>query len=198
VRLSPGRWAVLVAVGAIVAGIGATAFACANLATLSLSTPNGRPGTTVTFTGAGFAYPRAGSNQAPTPVVVRWRDKDGPILAEVTPNRFGSISATFTVPEATPGTYVLVATQKDARGVDAYGTPARASYQILGANGRSVVAQPGAPAATALPSESSSTGIVALTVALGVLGLALFATGFIAFLRQIREATAPAAPARRS
>ena len=54
-------------------------------------------------------------------------------------------------------------------------------------------------AATSLPSEPSSSGIIALTVGLGVLGLALFAAGFVAFVRQARATTAAAtAPVRRS
>lgn len=40
------------------------------------------------------------------------------VLAETIPDRAGNISATFAVPEGAPGYYVLVATQKDARGVD--------------------------------------------------------------------------------
>jgi hypothetical protein len=177
--------------------VGAAAFACTNLATLNLSSSAGKAGDVVTVTGSSFAV---GRGDAPTlPVQLRWNGVDGMVLAEAVPDRAGNISATFTVPEGQPGYYVLVATQKDARGVDTYGTPARASYQILGPNGQSVVAQPTASAAAALPSESSSTGIIALTVALGVLGLGLFTTGFIAFVRQTRATAAPAAaPARRS
>src|SRR3712207_4761418 len=103
-RLSRGRGGVLVGRGALVGNPGATAFACANLATLSLSTSSGRPGTTVTLTGASFAVPpRAATGLSPTPVVLRWKDKDGPILAEVTPERNGSFVASFTVPDVTPG-----------------------------------------------------------------------------------------------
>jgi len=40
--------------------------------------------------------------------------------------------------------------------------------------------------------EGSSSGIIALTVGLGVLGLALFGAGFIAFVRQARRAPAAA------
>jgi hypothetical protein len=40
--------------------------------------------------------------------------------------------------------------------------------------------------------ESSSSGIIALTVGLGALGLALFGAGFIAFVRQARRAPAAA------
>jgi hypothetical protein len=50
-----------------------------------------------------------------------------------------------------------------------------------------------------VPAEPSSTGIIALTVGLGALGLALFAAGFIAFVRQTRASAAAAtAPVRRS
>ncbi|MDQ4069640.1 MAG: hypothetical protein M3203_09275 [Actinomycetota bacterium] len=177
--------------------VGAAAFACTNLATLNLSSTAGKPGDVVTVTGSSFAV---GRGDAPTfPVQLRWNGVDGMVLAETVPDRAGNISATFTVPEGIPGYYVLVATQRNAQGVDTYGTPARASYQILGPNGQSVVAAPPASAAAALPSESSSAGIIALTVGLGVLGVGLFAAGFIAFVRQTRAATKAApAPARRS
>jgi hypothetical protein len=124
-------------------------------------------------------------------VVLHWNGVDGAVLAQTQPDKAGNISATFTVPDGQPGYYVLVATQRDARGADTYGTPARASYQILGPNGQSVV-QPSASPAGAVGSESSSSGIIALTVALGALGLALFGAGFIAFIRQARRAPAAA------
>jgi hypothetical protein len=181
------------AVAAATVFVGAAAFACTNLATLNLSSTAGKAGDVVTVTGSSFAV---GRGDAPTlPVQLRWNGVDGMVLAETVPDRAGNISATFTVPEGQPGYYVLVATQKDARGVDTYGTPARASYQILGASGQSVVAPPANAAAATVPSEPSSAGIIALTVGLGVLGLALFGAGFIAFVRQTR-ATAAAATAR--
>ena len=84
-------------------------------------------------------------------------------------------------------------------GSDTYGTPARASYQILGPNGQSVVTPPASAAAATVADAPSSSGIIALTVGLGVLGLALFGAGFIAFVRQTRAAaTAATAPVRRS
>ena len=177
--------------------VGAAAFACTNLATLNLSSTAGKAGDVVTVTGSSFAV---GRGDAPTlPVQLRWNGVDGAVLAETVPDRAGNISATFTVPESAPGYYVLVATQKDARGVDTYGTPARASYQILGANGQSVVTPSAAATAASLPSEPSSSGIIALTLALGVVGLGLFGAGFIAFVRQTRATAAgAAAPVRRS
>ena len=184
------------AVAAASVFVGATAFACTNLATLNLSSTAGKAGDVVTVTGSSFSAPRG---DAPAlPVQLKWNGVDGAVLAEAVPDRAGNISATFTVPEGQPGYYVLVGTQRDARGVDTYGTPARASYQILGPNGQSVVAAP-TSASAALPSEPSSTGIIALTVALGAVGLALFAAGLVAFVRQTRApATAATARVRRS
>jgi hypothetical protein len=207
VRLSPGRWAVMVSVAAIVAGLGATAFACANLATISLSTPNGRPGIMVTFTGAGFAYPRASSNQAPTPVVLRWRDKNGPILAEVAPNRFGSIAATFTVPEASPGTYIILGIQETPRvpagappdAAPAYfpepGTPARASFEVLAPGAGPVIRGPSVESVDAPVAQGQldSTVWIVLTAAFGAVAMSLFGGGLIAFIHQSRKARESAA-----
>ena len=175
--------------------VGAAAFACTNLATLNLSSNAGKAGDVITVTGTSFAAGRDGASSLP--VQLHWNGVDGKVLAEAVPDKAGNISATFTVPEGAPGYYVLVATQKDASGVDTYGTPARASYQILGPNGQSVVAPPAPATATSLPAEHTSTGIIALTVGLGLLGIGLFAAGFIAFVRQTRAAPETAA-ARRS
>ncbi len=165
------------------------AMACTNLATLNLSSATGSVGDTITVTGSSFAVPRK-AGDAVVPVVLKWNGADGGVLAEVTPDSAGNISASFTVPEGQPGYYVIVATQKNAEGVDQYGTPARASYQILGPNGESVV-QPAGSQTSAVATEPSSTGMIALTIGLGVLGLALFAAGFTAFVRQGRGSTAP-------
>ena len=206
-RLSPGRWAVLVGVAALVAGVGASAFACANLATLNLSTNSGQAGATVTFTGASFAYPRASTGLPPTPVVVRWRDKDGPVLALEVPDRRGSISASFTVPEAPPGTYVILALQETPRrAVDAPpdapatyfaepGTPARASFEVLRPGASAVIrAQAADPVDGAQgPSQLDSTVWIVLTAAFGAVAMSLFGGGLIAFIHQSRKAREPAA-----
>lgn len=176
---------------AAVLATAAVGFACTNLATLNLSSAAGKPGDVVTVTGSSFNV-NAKDVAASTPVVLHWNGVDGPVLATVQPDKAGNISATFTVPDGQPGYYVLVATQRDAKGVDAYGTPARAAYQILGANGQSVVQPASAPATAPVSSEGSSAGLIALTVALGVLGLALFGAGFAAFVRQARRAPAGA------
>ena len=170
---------------------GAAAFACTNLATLNLSSSAGKAGDTVTVTGSSFRVNSTNVANSDA-VVLKWNGVEGATLAQVKPDKAGNISATFTVPDGQPGYYVIVATQRNAQGVDAYGTPARASYQILGPNGQSVVTPASSPVG-AVGSESSSSGIIALTVGLGALGLALFGAGFIAFVRQARRAPAAAA-----
>src|SRR5947199_3985101 len=168
---------------------GAAAFACTNLATLNLSSSAGKAGDTVTVTGSSFNV-NSKDVAASFPVILHWNGVDGATLAQVQPDKAGNVSATFTVPDGQPGYYVIVATQRDAKGVDTYGTPARASYQILGPNGQSVVTPPAQTTASSVPSEPSSAGIIALTVALGVLGVGLFAAGFMAFVRQTRAGAA--------
>ncbi|HVM52462.1 MAG TPA: hypothetical protein VM262_04650, partial [Acidimicrobiales bacterium] len=148
---------------------GAAAFACTNLATLNLSSTAGKAGDQLTVTGSSFRVARSGQAD-PGAVVLRWNGVEGTELASVTPDKAGNISATFTVPQGQPGYYVIVATQKSAAGVDAYGTPARASFQILGANGQSVVTPAVSSAGSTVASSPSSSGIIALTVGLGALG----------------------------
>ena len=205
-RLSPGRWAVLVAVGALVAGIGASAFACANLATLNLSNVSGRPGATVALTGASFVVPRASTGLSPTPVVLRWQSEDGPVLAEAVPDRHGSISATFTVPEAGPGTYVILGVQRTPRRIQGApaeqapvyfpepGTPARASFEVLAPGARPALRAPitGAGDGPEGQGQFDSTVWVVLTAAFGAVALSLFGGGLIAFIHQSRKAKEPA------
>lgn len=188
----------LFAIAAVGVVSAAAAFACTNLATLNLSKATGNPSDLVTVTGSSFAVPRASDAvQTPTPVVLHWNGADGPELATATPDSAGNISATFAIPQGSPGYYVVVATQRDAKGVDKYGTPARASFQILGAGGQAAVQQPGTQTGS-LASEPSSSGMIALTVGLGALGLILFGAGFTAFVRQARAREVPAAaPVRR-
>jgi hypothetical protein len=120
------------------------AFACTNLAVLNLSAAKGAAGARITASGMGF------STAAPVvPVVLRWNGADGAELARVAPDRQGEFTASFDVPQAVPGYYVVVAVQRDAGGVDRYGTPARASYQILGPSE--------APTTRVLPPSTTST-----------------------------------------
>ncbi len=184
---------------------GAAAFACTNLATLNLSTSMGKPGDAVTVTGTGFMasvdeMPMDGmvmemgpggtsmmgttaGLSARSPVILRWNGPDGPVLSDAIPDKSGTISVLFNIPEAQPGHYTVVAVQKNAQGFDVYGTPARAAIQVVGPG------QSGAGVRGAGPEgagQSTSTGAIALTVGLGVLGLGLLGAGGLAATRVVR------------
>jgi len=198
---------VLVAIGALVTGLGATASASANLATLNLSAGSGRPGALITFTGASFVVPRPSTGQAATSVVVHWQWEDGPVLAEATPDRFGSISASFEVPDSRPGVYILVATQRTARSVPGApaeqapiyfsepGTPARASFEVLapGAVPNDRTPSAGSFEVAAPQGQLDATVWVVLTAAFGAVAMSLFGGGLIAFMHQWRKSKEPAA-----
>jgi hypothetical protein len=158
------------------------AWACTNLATLNLSQAAGTSGQSITVTGSSF---HVASTGPATPVVLHWNGAAGPVLATVNPDATGNITATITIPDAQPGYYVLVATQQ-TNGQDAYGTPARAAYQILAPGQRAAVTPNAVQGGTVAPA-TSSTGVLALTIALGVVGLALFGAGVGAFARQARR-----------
>lgn len=168
----------VVGAGLLVAA--SSAWACTNLATLNLSQPAATSGEQITVTGSSFKV----ATGDPIPVMVHWGSATGPVLASVAPDPTGNISATLTIPDAQPGYYTMFATQT-VKGFDYYGTPALAAFQLL---------TPGQPAnitpnavqggtGTAGPG-TSSTGLIALTVTLGVLGLVLFCGGVGAFVRQ--------------
>ena len=190
---------------ALGAWVGVSASAWANLATLNLSTGAARPGTTITFTGASFAFPRASSTLPATPVALHWQWEDGPVIAEATPDRFGGISAAFVVPDTRPGTYIIVATQKTPRiaaGAPAEsapvyiaepGTPARASFEVLGPGAVPVVRSPFVePVDMAEAGQLDSTVWIVLTAAFGAVALSLFGGGLIAFIHQSRKSKEPA------
>ena len=201
-RLPAGRWAVLSSLAALIVGLGATTAARANLATLSPSVSRGTPGATINLTGSSFVVPRLSTGLPPTTVVIRWHDEDGPVLAEVTPDSYGSIAATVTIPDARPGTYVILGTQLTPRRAPGAtpdqpptlfaepGTPARTSFEVLGAatGGPAAVAT----TATAASGELDATVWIVLTAAFGAVALSLFGGGLIAFVYQSRKAKQPA------
>jgi hypothetical protein len=183
-------------VGAGLVALAVAAAACTNMATLNLSSPSGRPGDHITMTGSSFSIICiCGPSLPPTPVKIRWNGVKGEVLAEMMPDKAGAISAAFTVPETKPGYYVIVATQHDETyHIDVAGTPARATFEVLGANGESVVGNSELGAAGTAPDEQTSSGFLALTIGLGALGLALFAGSSIAVIRQVatRRTATPA------
>lgn len=187
-RLRHGMMVSTLGVGFLVASLAATAFACTSLATIDTPTSAALPGTNVAVTGASF------SAKAGTPVIFHWNGASGPEVARVMPDANGTVKANFTVPKADPGYYVLIATQVDASGKAVYGTPARASFQVLGPDGRAPASPAAPPQQPGRPvSAPDSSGLLALTFALGGLGLLLFGAGFVTMIRQSRRRAQPAA-----
>jgi hypothetical protein len=169
----------------------ASAWACTNLASLNISSPSGNPGTRLDISGTAYAT-KGGSD-----VVIRWDSLTGPVLASVKPDAAGTIHGSVTVPaDARPGPHVILATQDytDAQGVTtaAYGTPARAGFTIGAVPAAPPAPEAAATSAAAGDSSGTSTGLIALTIALGVGGLALFGAGLAVLARQTRRRPTPA------
>lgn len=171
---------------------GSVAFACTNLATLNLGASAAQAGDTIEVTGSSFRTADRGGQE----VVLRWDALDAPGLMTVMPDASGTISTSVTIPADAPGgAYVLVATQEsisdDGEVSDAYGTPARATILVGGPVGDEAEAPRSAmnPAAVA---EGGSIPLVAMTIGLGVLGLALFGAGVGFYGRARREEPIPA------
>jgi hypothetical protein len=176
-------------IGAFALFWASAAWACTSLASLNLSSSSGQPGASVDLNGSSFS-PNPGPIQS---VVVHWNGISGPVLATLTPDATGTISGSVKIPQADPGQYVIVATQTDGMGGQAFGTPARAGFTIQGP-GASPAVTPAAPGVGSIPTtNSTSGGLVALTIALGVAGLALFGAGAGAFARQARRREVPSA-----
>lgn len=180
---------------------GSAAFACTNLATINLSSSTAKPGDAITVTGTGFlanadempmdgmvmdmsTMPAMTGTPMRSPVTLRWNAPDGPVLSEAVPDRGGTISVIFDVPDTQAGQYTVVAVQKNPQGYDVYGTPARAPLQVIG-SGRPGTGAVGAGSQGG-PAQSTSPSILALTVGLGVLGVGLLAAGGVAATRMAR------------
>ena len=183
---------------AIVVG-SAGAFACTNISTLNISDSSGRPGDRVLVTGTSFgnSSPTGRRTSTPLPVRVRWNAVEGPTLAELAPDAAGNISASITIPDATPGRYVIFAVQQDADGYHMYGTPARIAYEVLTPDGRS--APPTEAAGVSSSTGGASASLPVTLVVLGTLGGALFVVGFVSFARLLKPGQrAAASPVRSS
>jgi hypothetical protein len=135
------RLAALAGIGilAVPLTIVATAFACANLATVKLDRAGATPGTTVSFVGRNF-----NTSPAASPVQVRWNGRSGQVLYEGRPVA-NKLRGTFTVPNAAPGYYVIVATQTGPNGRIASGTPGRAPLKVRATSSSQVFASPATP-----------------------------------------------------
>jgi hypothetical protein len=178
----------LIAMGFSLA-LASTAFACTNLAELNVGPSAGQAGATVKITGSAFSHVPAN-----TPVALHWGSANGPVLATITPDAAGAIGpTTITVPaDATPGSYVIVASQTEvATGLTPWGTPARASFTVTGPASGAVPAPALANGGLNASTTSSSSGLIAVTIALGVGGLALFGLGVATFVGTMRRRAVP-------
>lgn len=170
-----------------------TAWACTNLATLNLSEASGPAGSEIDISGSSFRTAERGGQA----VELHWNGVDGPVLASATPDATGNIVASLQVPaDATPGYYVIVATQNsvdDETGEvsAAYGTPARASF-LVGDVSPADIPQPASAGETVVAADTTSTGLLALTALLALAGIGLFAAGLGLFVREVRRRGVPA------
>lgn len=170
----------------------ATAWACTNLASLNISSPTGNPGMILDVSGTAYAT-KGGSD-----VVVRWDSLTGPVLASLTPDATGTIRGSVAVPaDAKPGPHVILATQDYTDGTGktapAYGTPSRAGFTIGAVPAALPASEAAAVTAGTVDPSGASSGLIALTIALGVGGVALFGAGLAAVARQTRRSPTPAA-----
>lgn len=149
--------------------VAATAFACANLATIKPNKNTGTPGTTVYVRGFNFT-----TRPDASPVEIRMNSRRGEVLAEVRPNKRGRIEAIIKVPKAKVGKGFLLATQRTGEGRPVAGTPARHPFTIKSSSGSSAMV----PAAWGSPQQGPPTagGPASIPVTLiGGAGLALVA-----------------------
>lgn len=181
------------AVGATVTLAAGVAFACITPSAVNLSTATGKVGDVVTINGTNWRMPQGSTTNG---IEVHWKAPNGPLLATAVPDANGTFKTDFTIPDGPPGYYVVAAVMKDAQGLDVEGTPGRAIFEVQGLPAPPVTNAPARPFTENSGSSGSSFPIV-LVVGLGVVGLALFAGGFVAVSRS-RRAKAPASAAIRS
>jgi hypothetical protein len=173
---------------ALVTSLGAMAWACVPMSTVTVTPDRVRPGDEVTVSGVRFL--------APAPVVLHLHSHDGPVVATMEMPRSANtlFKTNITVPrDAPPGPLVVVATQ-DAfteGSLAGWGVPARAVITVLDSAGNAppttVPAVVGRPADLAKESIDPATVVL---VALGVAAVALLVVALTAAVagRRVRAA----------
>lgn len=113
----------------------AVAYACTNVAVITLDRTKARPGRTVHGTGKYFRSQERDAG----PVQIHFNDIEGNVVAETTVDpamtpagaRCCDIAFEFAVPKVRPGWYTIIATQyRVSTGAPAYGTPARTVLKV--------------------------------------------------------------------
>lgn len=127
--------AVSVAVGTVLLlSLGSVAFACTSLLYPELTPRTAAPGATIDVSGS---YGVAGA-----PVALHWNAPDGPVLWSGAVDGSGNFAATFIVPQAGPGRYI----------VDAVVTPSTSGASpYVGAGGPLVIPAPQSSPGTSSP-----------------------------------------------
>jgi len=154
-----------------------TAWACANLATLRLDKSVAAPGDAVAVTGKGYSGHGSTTNVGDSDVTVTLAGRKGVRVGTATVNSAGQISETMRLPSnASPGWYVLVATQYAADGTPKPGTPGRTRIRIQG-SAQAVAspwssAKPTGPAGISLSAARDGGGFIGQSV-LAWIGLSL-------------------------
>lgn len=170
--------------------VAATAFACANLATIKPNKKSGTPGVTKVYI-KGFNFSTRPDSSA---VQIRMNSRRGKVLDEVRANSKGRIESIITVPKAKVGKGFLLATQTTGQGRPVAGTPARHPFTIRRSSGSSSST---VPAAWGSPPQGPPTagGPASIPVTLiGGAGLALAA--FLAAGLAVSRRPARMRPAR--
>jgi hypothetical protein len=166
-------------------GVASTAWACAALATLSISDKVVQPGQTVNITGKGFSDSHAGTTTGDSRVALRLRTRNGAVIGEQLEVFNRSIETKMTMPrDMKSGYYVMLATQTKADGTARAGTPARVAFRVSGGPvAQSAAASPWSSAPSG-PSSSASVagdgGLSSQTLLVGgILSLTLLAAGSV-------------------
>lgn len=152
--------------------LASAAYACASLATLSVNPEKGRPGITVSGSGANYC-----ADPACSEVTIHFKSRSGLVLATTRPGADRRIAFEFTVPKAAAGWYSIVAVQSKADGAPVAGTPGRDSFKIV----RRTSAREGATAPVWFSQQDppASDAPASLPIQLPVSSGALFAMALV-------------------
>lgn len=123
------------------------AWACTPVAEVRTEESYVYQGGEVRGSGEGFSPSAAGDAE------IRLDGEAGQLLWQGRPDQAGSLSFAFTMPEVSPGNYVLLAVQREANGEPVYGTPARTTIAV---GARPAAAQSSATAAESEPAPATA------------------------------------------
>lgn len=160
----------------------ATAFACGSLATLKLNRATATPGVEVAAVGGNF-----NSNPKASAVQLRFNGRNGRVLWEGRPAANGRFKASFTVPSAAAGQYIIVATQTGPDGRPAAGTPGRAPLKMVKKSRSSTAVAPWAPPGGGPAAPEASPVPAPLVAGIGLLAVALLGAGVALLGRRSRH-----------